>query len=104
MQSKHIRACPPSARLLHDQRGQRRGEAAAQGGALGAEAVVAEPGDLGARLQATEARGELAVAGAEAGGARAELLEVPLLARAGAPRGLPVRGLATAPPFLDVSS
>jgi hypothetical protein len=80
----------------------RRGEAAAQGGALGEEVVVAEPDESGARLQATEARGELAVAGAEAGGARAELLEVPLLARAGAARGLPVRDLATEPPFLDV--
>jgi hypothetical protein len=117
----------PAARvcMLHDQRGQRLqleagagrgggggvelperygalcgGEAAAQGGALGAEAVVAEPDERGARLQAAEVRGELAVAGAEAGGARAELLEVPLLARAGAARGLPVRDLATEPPSL----
>ena len=114
----YVRARSHDACMLHDQRGERlqlqaagaggrggvdlpqldgaaRGrEAPAQGAGLGAQPGVAEPDQRGAGLHAAEARGELAVAGAEPGGARAELLQVPLFARAGPPRRLPVRDLA----------
>jgi len=56
----------------------RGGEAAGEGAGLGAQASVGEADQRGAGLHAVEPRGEVAVAGVEAGGAAPKLLQVPL--------------------------